>query len=104
MVPKVWIATQARVTKGQNAGCAEAIQTWVVSVSFNLFSSSFNLFHHKLNYCTKRAYTENELSNLLPKIIRIIIFVIRCLSLGSPPDVHQTQISAAIKNVWEPLL
>jgi len=30
VVPKVWVATQAKVTKGQKMGRAEAIQTWAI--------------------------------------------------------------------------
>jgi len=45
----------------------------VLSISFNITCI----------YCTKRADTENEFRNSLPKIIQIIIvFVLRCLRLG----------------------
>jgi len=30
VVPKVWVATQTRVAKGQKMGRTEAIQTWAV--------------------------------------------------------------------------
>jgi len=30
VVPKIWVATQTRVAKGQKIGLAEAMQNWIV--------------------------------------------------------------------------
>jgi len=93
--PKVRVAIQTRVTKGQKLGHAQAIQPCVAYFQrsfFPLFYFFQSVIIHK--HCTKRAGTDTELGNLVPKIIDTIILFsckIGCFRLGSR-DVHHTQI------------
>ena len=95
-----------RLHKGHKMGCAEAIQTWVVY---------FNHYHYlSLSVCSvciglylrkeEIADSENELRNLLLKIIHtMIIFIIRCLRHGSHSansDLGRAQKSLGTVAVW----
>ena len=99
MVPKVWVATQTRVAKGQNMGRGEAIHIPGLYVS-PLTLLVFVCLQCRYLRKEEIADTTNELCNFLLKIIHAIITLfICCLRLGSR-GVQQVEIWVALKNVW----